>query len=148
MSMYGSPYSANPDQTQNLISGWDQAAQRAYYASLMQGDSDKLAFAKAQAAFSNAMNIAGSYGYAPGGDWFTFGQGGATIPPPGTPTLQGQTTLQGLQNQLLQNAIAQSGVTGMYAAPLPSQYTAGTVLTVPGSQTATGGAAYGIVNPD
>src|SRR5262249_36401581 len=53
----------------------------------------------------------------------------------------------GLTTSGLQNALATAGVTGQFAAPRPSQYTPGTVLTAQ-STTPGLGPAYGIVNAD
>jgi hypothetical protein len=125
----------------------NNAAQLAYSQAKLQGDADDLAFRKAQAALGQAMGYASSFGYAPGGNWLTWGAGGPTQPPAGTPSMgqiaQGQT----LTNEQLANQIAISGVTGQFAQPVASQYTPGTVLTAPSTQPGMG-PAYGIVNAD
>jgi hypothetical protein len=77
---------------------------------MLQYYNDQLAFNKAQGAFQDAISMGSAYGYAPGGDWTTWGNGGPTQPAAGTPTLQlqqiyganatpaaNQSTLQALQ---------------------------------------------------
>jgi len=106
-----------------------------------------LQFQQQQAALSQAMNYGQAYGFAPGGNYLTWGSGGPTQPAAGTPTLNQQQVQQALLGSQLQNALASAGVTGQFAQPLPSNYTAGTVLTAP-STTPGLGPAYGIVNAD
>jgi len=139
-------FTADPTLTGQYLTGQNNAAQIAYYQAKLQGDSDQLAFAKAQAAVAMAGNLSNTFGYAPGGDWFTWGPGGPTIPPAGTPTQSAIAGWQNLANQQLGNQLSIAGATGYFAQPRPSQYTPGTILTAP-SQTG-GGNAYGIVNSD
>jgi hypothetical protein len=105
-----------------------------------------LQFQQQQAALQQAANYGSQYGFAPGGNWMTWGQGGPTQLPAGTPTQQQLQLQQALLGSQLQNALAIAGATGQFAAPAPNQYAAGTVLSAP-SQTG-GGNAYGIVQQD
>jgi hypothetical protein len=105
-----------------------------------------LQFQQQQAALQQAGNYGGQYGFAPGGNWMTWGAGGPTQPPAGTPTQQQLQLQQALLGSQLQNALAIAAATGQFAAPAPNQYAPGTVLSAP-SQTG-GGNAYGIVQQD
>ena len=118
-------------------------AMMAYYNAKLKGDSDTLAFQKAQAALKQAGDIASAYGYAPGGDWYTFGPGGPTQPAPGTQT---QSTLNqlgtagaipgytgfnsgqtlGAQSQYFTQAGQTAGLTGVYTPTAQSAYSPGT----------------------
>lgn len=106
----------------------------------------QLQFQQQQAAQQQAATYAGQYGYAPGGNYMTWGQGGPTQPVAGTPTLNAQQVQMGLTSSALQNALAAAGVTGQFAQP-QMRYQPGTVLT---SQSTTPGLgpAYGVVNSD
>lgn len=106
-----------------------------------------LQFQQQQAALQQAMNVGSQYGYAPGGNWMTWGQGGPTTPTAGTPTLADLASQMQLTQGGLQNALNVANVTGQFAQPTPSQYAPGTVLTAP-STTPGLGPAYGIVNSD
>lgn len=106
-----------------------------------------LQFQQQQAALSQAMNYGTQFGYAPGGNYLTWGTGGPTQPSAGTPTLTGEQVQAGLGTSALQNALNQSAVTGQFAQPRALQYTPGTVLTSP-STTPGLGPAYGVVNSD
>jgi len=130
----------------NAASNWASSqAQIAYNQAKLAGDADTLAFQKANAAMTQAMNMAGAFGWAPGGDWTSLGSLAANAPPMGTPTLaSGQATgaigyipgftgvnagqtmgeLSGAQG-MAQNA---AGLTGWYAAPRQSEYTPGTFV--------------------
>ena len=138
---------ADPSLYSTGMTAANNAAQIAYNNAKLQGDAEELAFKKAQQAFTNASTISTNFGYAPGGNWLTWGPGGPTQPPAGTATMgqiaQGQT----LANQQLANQVAIAGQTGYFAQPTPSQYTPGTVLTA-ASTTPGLGNAYGIVNTD
>ena len=56
----------DPTLTQQGIDSMNSKAQMAYYTSKLQGDSDTLAFQKAQAAVALAGNLSTAFGYAPG----------------------------------------------------------------------------------
>src|SRR5215471_2742931 len=135
----------DPQNTQNLITGWDQAAQQAYYNAKLQGDADSLAYQKASAAMQQYGNMMQNFGWAPGGNMTDYNSLAANAPPMGTPTLQagqafgsigyipgytgvdaGQTMGQLAQSQSLASNAA--GITGMYAAPRQSAYTPGTFV--------------------
>jgi len=138
-------FTADPSQTQNLLSGMQNAAQMAYYQSKLAGDADTLAFQKAQAAMQQAMQQTNSFGYAAAGNWADLNSLAANAPPPGTPTLAaGQATggigyipgytgtdagqtmaqLSGAQG-MASNA---AGLTGFYQAPSQSQFSPGTFV--------------------
>ena len=141
----------DPTLTQQGIDSMNSKAQMAYYTSKLQGDSDTLAFQKAQAAVALAGNLSTAYGYAPGGDWYTFGAGGPTIPAAGTPTqsvmntlgsggaIPGYTgyntgqTLAG-QSQYSSEAATNAGLTGQLYQPGQSPYSPGTFVQVDPSQ--------------
>src|SRR5215471_11013500 len=72
------------------MNAWANVAQQVYNQAKLQGDADDLAFRKAQAALGQAMNYAGTFGYAPGGNWQTWGPGGPSQPIPGTSPLSAQ----------------------------------------------------------
>ncbi len=115
--------------------------------SKLQGDSDTVAFQKAQAAVAYWGNLAQTFGYAPSGDPYTWGAGGPQAPPPGTPTsaisqslgynayIPGYTgtgagqTISSLGSQA-GTAQAAAGLTGFYTAPKQSQWTPGTFLRI------------------
>src|SRR5215471_10723008 len=105
-----------------------------------------LQFQQQQAALAQAQNYGNQFGFAPGGNWMTWGAGGPTQPVAGTPTMSQQQLQMALGQGALANTLASAGVTGQFAQPSPSQYAPGTVLTAP-SQTG-GGNAYGVVNQD
>jgi hypothetical protein len=104
-----------------------------------------LQFQQQQAAQTLAQNYSTQFGQAPGGNWMTWGAGGPTQPPTGTPTLtQGQAvgsvgyipgqtgfnsdqTLAAL-NQYANLAAQQAGLTGAYTAPGISQYSPGSFV--------------------
>ena len=111
----------------------------------LQGDSDTLAFQKAQAAMQQAMAQTNAFGWAAGGNWTDMNSLAANAPPMGTPTLAagqamgsvgyipgftgvnaGQTMsqLSGAQGM----AQGAAGMTGYYAAPRQSAYTPGTFV--------------------
>jgi hypothetical protein len=102
-----------------------------------------LQFQQQQAALQQASNYGTQFGFAPGGNWMTWGSGGPTQPSAGTPTLADLTSQMGLTQGGLSNALNIAGVTGQFAAPMPSQYTPGTVLSATDAQ-----GAYGVVNAD
>jgi hypothetical protein len=106
-----------------------------------------LQFQQQQAALAQAQNVGTQYGFAPGGNWMTWGQGGPTTPAAGTPTSAELLNQMQLGQGALGNALQTAGVTGQFAQPLPTQYTPGTVLTAP-SSTPGLGPAYGVVNQD
>src|SRR5215831_3528583 len=133
----------NPQAVNASASMLNAIAQSTYNQAKLQGDSDRLAFDKAQAALTQAGNLGTQYGYAPGGNWYTFGPGGPTQPPAGTPTQGAISQWQTLANQQLANQVAIAGQTGYFAQPVASQYTPGTILTAP-STTPGLGPAYGI----
>jgi len=137
----------NPQAVNASASMLSAIAQNTYNQAKLQGDSDRLAFDKAQAALTQAGNLGTQYGYAPGGNWYTFGPGGPTQPPAGTPTQSAISQWQTLANQQLANQATIAGQTGYFAQPVASQYTPGTILTAP-STTPGLGPAYGIVNTD
>jgi hypothetical protein len=139
--------SVNANALTAINNGLSTNAQQAYYMSKLAGDSDTVAFQKAQAAVAYWGNLASTFGYAPSGDPYTWGAGGPQAPPPGTPTSaitqslgynayipgytgtgagQTQSALQG------QAGTAQSaaGLTGYYVAPKQSQWTPGTFLRI------------------
>ena len=133
----------NPQPYQAGISAAQQQAQQAYQQGMLSHQNDALAFTQAQQAFTNAMSLGNAYGYAPGGNWYTFGPGGATIPPAGTPLQSVMNTIgyaggiPGLtgfntdptlaaQNQYFNQAGSAAGLTGQYTAPTQSQYSPGT----------------------
>ena len=126
-------------QTAGVQSGLQQQA----LSQQMQQFLMALQFQQQQAALSQAMNYGSQYGFAPGGNWMTWGQGGPTAPAAGTPTLAELASQMGLTTTGLQNALATAGVTGQFAQPTPSQYAPGTIL---GATDASG--AYGVVNAD
>lgn len=105
-----------------------------------------LQFQQQQAALQQALNYGTQYGFAPGGNWMTWGQGGPTQMAAGTPTLADLASQMGLTQAGLQNALNTAQVTGLFNQPGQSQYAAGTVLTAPSQ--AGGGPAYGVVNAD
>ena len=116
---------------------------------MLKTQNDQLAFQMAQAAYTDAMSMGSAYGYMPGGNLYSWPQGGApsfSMPTPGTPTQAATAQGQTLSNQQLANQIAISGVTGQFANARPT-YSPGTVLTanngVPGM-----GNAYAVVNSD
>ena len=111
----------------------------------LQGDSDTLAFQKAQAAMQQAMAQTNSFGWAAGGNWTDMNSLAANMPPAGTPTLAageamgstgyipgftgvnaGQTMSQLSGAQTMAGNAA--GMTGYYAAPRQSAYTPGTFV--------------------
>jgi len=106
-----------------------------------------LQFQQQQAALQQAQAYGTQFGFAPSGNWMTWGAGGPTQPPAGTPTQQQQLAQMQLGQGALANALSMAGVTGQFAQPLPSQYAAGTVLTSPSQQPGMG-PAYGIVQQD
>jgi len=104
-----------------------------------------LQFQQQQAALGQAQNIGSQFGYAPGGNWLTWGAGGPTQPAAGTPTLQaggmtgaigyipgytGVDASQTLAQQQSAAGIAQNAanLTGWYAAPAQSQWTPGSFV--------------------
>jgi hypothetical protein len=105
-----------------------------------------LQFQQQQAALQQASALGGQYGFAPGGNWMTWGAGGPTQPTAGTPTQQQQLSQAALIQSALANALSTAGVTGQFARP-QSTYVPGTVLTAP-STTPGLGPAYGVVNAD
>src|SRR5215469_10940399 len=137
----------NSSGLQALNQAATSSAQAAYQNAQAQLLPEQFAFQQAQQAFSNAMSLGSAYGYAPGGNWYQFGAGGATIPPAGTPLqstmntmgyaggLPGWTgfntgqTLGATQayQQMAQNT---AGMTGFYNAPVQSAYSPGTFLRI------------------
>ena len=137
----------NSSGLQALNQAATSSAQAAYQNAQAQLLPEQFAFQQAQQAFSNAMSLGSAYGYAPGGNWYQYGAGGATIPPAGTPLqstmntmgyaggipgLTGYNTGQTLSAtqayaQMAQNA---AGLTGFYNAPGQSQYSPGTFLRI------------------
>jgi hypothetical protein len=120
-------------------------ATNAYNQAKLNGDSDRLAFDKANAAMQQAMAQTSAFGWAAGGNWADLNSLAANRPPTGTPTLAagqamgsigyipgftgvdaGQTMAQLAQSQSLAGNAA--GYTGMYAAPRQSEYTPGTFV--------------------
>jgi len=105
-----------------------------------------LQFQQQQAALSQAQAYGTQFGFAPGGNWMTWGAGGPTQPTAGTPTQAQLTNWAQLQQAALANALSTAGVTGQFARP-QSTYAPGTVLTAPSQQPGMG-PAYGVVNAD
>jgi len=106
-----------------------------------------LQFQQQQAALAQAQAYGTQFGFAPSGNWMTWGAGGPTQPPAGTPTQAQQQAQQGLLGQQLQNALAIAGATGQFAQPGVNPYAAGTVLTAPSQQPGMG-PAFGVVQQD
>jgi hypothetical protein len=128
-----------------------QQAQQAYWQASQQQQSDQMAFQQAQQAFTNAMSLGSAYGYAPGGNWYQTGAGGASIPPAGTPLQSTMNTLgyaggipgvtgfntgQTLtaQQQYAAQAAQAAGITGIYNQPTQSQYSPGTFVQIQADQ--------------
>lgn len=141
------PSIADPTLTGQVGDALQNKAMMAYYNAKLKGDSDQLAFSKAQAALKQAQDIYTNFGYAPGGDWYTFGAGGPSQPPPGTPTQSvmnslgysayipgytgtGAGQLTSYLSQAAQTAQGNAGLTGWYTQPAQSQWTPGTFLKI------------------
>lgn len=141
------PTQANPTQTQIGANAMNDKAMMAYYMAKLNGDNDQTAFQKAQAAVAYWGNLATTFGFAPGGDPYTWGPGGPQAPPPGTPTSATQSAL-GYQAYIpgytgtgagqtyaylsgaQQGAQQAAGLTGFYTAPSQSRWTPGTFLRI------------------
>lgn len=138
--------SIDPSVLTSTLNGWQNAAQMAYYQSKLQGDSDQLAFQKAQEAMAQSAAYASQYGQSFG---YTtdLGQAAANGPPAGTPTLTaGQATgsigyipgytgvnagqTMGELSGQASTAQAGAGLTGFYVAPRQSAFTPGTFVRI------------------
>jgi len=102
-------------------SNYSAIAQAAYNQAKLNGDNDRLAFDKANAALSQAMNYSNTFGYAPGGNWQTWGPGGPSQPIPGTSPLSAQ-------GQWFSQANTAAGLTGYFNNPMTWQYQPGTFV--------------------
>lgn len=135
----------DPNQTQQGANALNDKAMMAYYMSKLNGDSDQLAFQKAQQAMQFWGNLTSAFGFAPSGDPYSWG--GPKPPPPGTPTQSimsslgyaayipgytgtgaGQTT--DYLAQAAQTAQGSAGLTGFYTQPGQSRWTPGTFLRI------------------
>jgi len=119
-----------------------QSAQSAYQQGMLQYQNDQLAFQMAQGAYSDAMSMGNAYGYAPGGNYFSWPTGGQpniSQPLPGTSTL-------GAQNQWFNQAQQAAGMTGYFNNPQQWQYQPGTFVVSDTSQGGNG--AVGQVLPN
>ena len=130
-------------QTAGVQSGLQQQA----LSQQMQQFLLALQFQQQQAAQSQAGTYGTQYGYAPGGNYMTWGAGGPTQPAAGTPTQQELLAQMSMGQGALANQVNMSQVTGQFAAPRTSQFAPGTVLTSPSQQPGMG-PAYGVVNAD
>src|SRR5215472_5848417 len=83
----------NSSGLQTLNQAATAQAQAAYQNAQAQLLPEQFAFQQAQQAFSNAMSLGSAYGYAPGGNWYQFGAGGARSPPAGTPLQSTMNTM-------------------------------------------------------
>src|SRR5580765_8253079 len=143
------------------------AAQATYNQSMAANSGEDLAIKRAQNAFSNALQASELSGYFGAGVGNGTVAGQPTLPnlqntlsafgsyvpgalaqlPGGTLTQSAIAQQQALSGQQLANQLAISQATGMFARPVASQYSPGTVLTAP-STTPGLGPAYGVVNAD
>jgi hypothetical protein len=80
-----------------------------------------LQFQQQQAALAQGMGYANQFGYAPGGNWLTWGAGGPTQPFPGTETL-------GALGQQFGQGQAAAGMTGYYSNAQNWAYQPGTYV--------------------
>ena len=120
-----SVYSAGLNTAQIQNQGAAQRAQQAYQQGMLQYQNDALAFQMAQGAYSDAMSMGNAYGYAPGGNYFSWPMGGQ---PNLTQPLPGQSTLSA-QNQWFNQAQQAAGMTGYFNNPQQWQYQPGTFVT-------------------
>jgi hypothetical protein len=140
---FGNATAWSPSQAQFLQTSQyqnaTQAAQQAYQSGMLSLQNDQLAFQKAQQAFSDAMSMGNAYGYAPGGNWLTWGAGGPTQPLPGTSPLSAQS-------QWFNQAQQAAGMTGYFNNPQTWTYQPGTFVYSDSSQGGNG--AIGQVMPN
>jgi hypothetical protein len=74
--MYGNASLWSPQQAQFLqnaqLANAQQKAQAAYQQGMLQFNNDQLAFNMAQQAYTDAISMGTAYGYAPGGNYFSY----------------------------------------------------------------------------
>lgn len=132
-------FTADPTLVGQASDAMNQKAMMAYYNAKLQGDSDNLAFQKAQAAVALYGNLTSAFGFSAGNPY------NPQSVPYGTPTMSATQALgylgyipgytgvaagqtPGLLAQQAGTAQSAAGLTGWYAAPAQSRFSPGTFV--------------------